>query len=97
MFFETAGTKILTADGEATAANIPTRVFSIHIISGGTAGVVSLKNNGASGTIYVTETGSINTGKTIYFGTHGMLFPNGCYVDVDANTTSVLLSLRKEV
>lgn len=89
------GTKLITADGEATTANIPTRVQSIHILSGGGgAAVVSFKNNGSSGTTYLTETGVVSTGKTVYYGQDGVLFPNGCYVDVDANTTSVAVVCR---
>lgn len=89
------GTKLITADGEATAAGVPTRVKCIHILSGGGgAAVVSLKNNGSGGTIYITETGTVSTGKTFYYSEDGILFPNGCYVDVDANTTSVAVVCR---
>lgn len=92
------GTKIVTEDGEATAANTPTRIKTMHILSGGGgAAIVSLKNNGSSGTIYVTETGTTSTGKTFYYGEDGILFPNGCYVDVDTNTTSVILVLKKVI
>ena len=89
------GTKIITADGEATTAGVPTRVKSIHIISGGGgAAVVALNNNGSSGTVYIKETGTVSTGKTFYYGEDGMLFPLGCFVDVDSNTTSVLVCCR---
>lgn len=92
------GTKLITADGESLSAGDRTRVKAMHILSGGGgAAVVSLKNNGASGTIYITETGTVSTGKTFYYGEDGFIFPNGCYVDVDTNTTSVLLSLKKDV
>jgi hypothetical protein len=89
------GTKLITADGEATSAAVPTRVQSVHILSGGGgAAVVSFKNNGSGGTTFLTETGVVSTGKTIYYGMDGVLFPSGCYVDVDANTTSVALVCR---
>lgn len=91
-----AGTVIRTSDGESTSAGVPTRVFMMHIISGGTAAVVNLKNNGASGTTYVTETGTVSTGKTFLYGVEGLFFPNGCYIDVDTNTTSATLSCRTE-
>jgi hypothetical protein len=69
----------------------------MHIISGGGgAAIVSLINNGASGTTYIKETGTVSTGKTFDYGVHGLLFPLGCYIDLDTNTTSVLLSCRKE-
>ena len=97
MITDLAGSVLVTADGETISAGKPVRIFNIHIISsGGGAAVVSLKNSGAAGTIYIKETGTVSTGKTFDYGLQGQLFPLGCYVDIDANTTSVLLSARKE-
>ena len=45
-----AGTELRTADANVTAGK-PTRVWAIHIISGATPGVVSLRNG-----ILVTDT-----------------------------------------
>lgn len=82
-----------TADAAIGSSGKATRVFNIHIISGGTAAIVSLRNGtSASDTIYLTETGTISTGKTIDYGTKGQLFSNGCFVDVDTNTVSVLVA-----
>lgn len=91
---QNAGVQLVTADAAVGSAGKPVRVFSINIISGGGgAAVVSLRNgSSASDTIYVTETGTVSTGKTINFGTQGFAFPSGCFVDVDTNTTSVLVS-----
>lgn len=91
---QNAGTQLVgTTDAAVQASGTAVRVFMIHIISGGTAAVVSLRNGTAAGsTAYVTETGTISTGKTILFGTQGMMFPAGCFVDVDGNTTSVLVT-----
>lgn len=88
-----AGTQLVTADIAVGRAGDACRVYSINIISGGTAAVVSLRNGSTvGGTIYITETGTISTGKTFDYGAYGFLFPSGCFVDVDANTTSVLVS-----
>ena len=96
--FGIGGTVLKTSDGEAIVAGVPVRVFMMHIIStGGGAAIVSLKNNGASGTTYITETGTLGTGKTFTYGRCGILFPNGCYVDVDVNTTSATLTAIKEL
>lgn len=98
MYGAPVGSILVTADGELIAAGNTIRVFNIHILSGGGGGaVVSLKNGGASGTVWITETGTTSTGKTFDYGINGLLFTNGCFVDVDANTTSVLLSCRKEI
>lgn len=88
-----SGSVLITADGPVDVSGVPTRIYSIHIISGGTPAVVSLKNGtSSSATAWITETGTASTGATFRYGTYGALFPNGCFVDVDGNTTSVLVS-----
>jgi hypothetical protein len=99
MFQNYAGSKnILNADGDSLIgeAGKATRIFAMHIISG-TAAVVSLRDGQTvSGTIYIKETGTANTGKTFTYGRFGMLFPDGCFLDLDANTTSALVSYAQE-
>lgn len=86
------GTQLVTADGVLGISAAPKYVYGLHIISGGTAAVVSLRNGTAvTDTIYVTETGTANKGIDFNFG-EGYHFPAGCFVDVDVNTTSVLVS-----
>lgn len=91
---QNAGTQVITADGVVNSTAKAVRIFSIHILSGaGGGGVVSLRSGSTvSGTIWVTESGTASTGKTFSYGTQGILFPSGCFVDVDANTTSVTLT-----
>lgn len=81
------------------AAGEGVRVFNMHILSGGGgAAVVSLRNGQTvAGTIWITETGTASTGKTFDYGVQGHYFPAGVFVDVDTNTTSVLISCRKEI
>ena len=89
---------ILNAAGDSAVgvAGRPTRLFAIHIISG-TAAIVNLRNGAAVGdTVYLKETGTANTGKTITYGEFGMLFPNGLFLDLDANTVSVLFAFAQE-
>ena len=94
--YASSGSQLITADGVVGTSGLPVRIFSIHIISG-TAAVVSLKTGAATcGAIWVTETGTLNTGKTFNYGEQGLRFPAGCFVDVDANTTSVLVTYAKE-
>lgn len=97
MFFEPTGTVYTTSDTEAVTAGKPVRVFHMSVLSGGTAAVVSLKNSGSSGTIYATcKCSVVSVSNEFDFGVHGILFPQGCYIDVDGNTTSVTLTCRKE-
>ena len=88
---QNAGTSLITADAALNTAGTAVRVFSIHIISGGGGGgVVNLRSGTVvTSTIWVTETGTVSTGKTFNYGTQGIWFPSGCFVDVDGNTTSV--------
>jgi len=71
----------------------PVRVFNLTVLSGGTAGVCTLKNGS---TVWVNPTFTINKSVTIQFGEHGILFPSGCSVDVDANCTATLVTYRVE-
>lgn len=90
---QNAGSQLVTADAAVGSSGVAVRVFAIHIISGGTAAIVSLRNGtSASATPYVTQTGTISTGATFTYGLQGMLFPAGCFCDVDVNTTSVLVT-----
>lgn len=94
-----AGTQLVTSDGVVGVSGSPVRIFSIHILSsGGGAAVVSLRSGTAvSGTIRITETGTVSTGKTFTYGEYGYLFEAGCYCDVDANTTSVAVQYEQEL
>lgn len=88
-----SGSQNITADGAVGTSGASTRVYSIHIVSGGTAAIVSFYNNtSVTGTAFLKLTGTISTGATFTFGTYGAVFNSGCFVDVDANTVSVLVS-----
>lgn len=91
-----------TAAGQAIGpSGAKIRVYSIHLISGGTAGIIKLYNGtSTSGTIYVQETATtVSTGTTVNYGEYGMLFPGGCYYEevVDANVVSTLISYSVEL
>lgn len=88
---QTGGTQLVTVDAAIGTSGATTRVFGIHILStGGGGGVVALRNGTSTGdTIWVQETGTTSKGVTFFYGDKGFLFPNGCFVDIDNNTTSV--------
>lgn len=83
------GSVLLTASGAVGVAGKPKIIYGVHVISG-TASVVTLKNNGTTGTIYIKETGTANTGKTFIYP-EGFLFPTDCFYTADGNQTSVLV------
>ena len=75
-----------------------TRVFFVEQTSGGTAAVVILHNGtSTSGSAYSTINGTINLQATRYYGEEGMFFPAGCFLNVDANTTSATVTYRQEM
>lgn len=88
-----AGVVRKTTDGVLGTSGAETRVFAIHLVSNEAASTVRLLNGTTdSGTEYLKETGVTGTGVTVNYGDKGILFPAGCYVDVDTNITSVLIS-----
>jgi len=90
-----AGTQAIASGTDAAvgSSGAAVRVFTVHIISDGTAGVAILRNGtSTAGAAYVTESGTINTGKTINYGTQGMVFPSGCFLDVDSHVTAGIVT-----
>lgn len=84
---------VSTTDVALGVSGKPVRVYNISLLSGGTASVIALRDGtSASGTLRIQETGTISTGKTFDYGFHGHYFPNGCFVDVDANIVSAMIS-----
>jgi len=93
---QNVGSQLITADGVVFSAGKPVRIHAMHIISGGGgAAAVSLVNGSAAGTASITETGTTSKGVTFTYGPAGFAFPNGCFVDVDTNTTSVFISFER--
>ena len=81
----------LTADGVLNSSGKPVAIRTIHIMSGATPGVVILRHGTAvTDTATIQETGTANTGRTIDLGAN-VVFPSGCFVDVDANVTYVTI------
>ena len=87
------GTYQVTVDGQAGPAKA-VRVWSVVVKSDTTAAVVSLKNGTSTGgTEYDQIDGTISKAVVrSYEG--GLVFPAGCFVDLDAHTTYVTVSLE---
>jgi hypothetical protein len=86
-----------TADASIGTAGKPIRLFAVNMLSGATAGELVLRNGTAAGdAIWVREQGAVSTGKTVVYGTHGILFPNGCWYDDDSNFTAVTFQFVEE-
>lgn len=94
----TSTINVATTDQAVGTSGKPTRVFQITVLSDGTAGVSLLRNGtSTSGTIYVNPTNVVNKSATVSFGEEGILFPGGCFADVDAHCIATLITYRQEV
>ena len=95
------GTKQIVGDGDialaTSVAGTPVRVFNIEVISGGTASTVILHNGVAIVTSdnYGQVDGIANKSVVINYA-GGKLFPNGCFVQTDANSAFVTVTYSAE-
>jgi len=92
-----SGSINLTADSAVGTSGKPIRLFAVNMLSGGTAGQLVLRNGTSdSASIWIREVGTANTGKTVEYGKHGILFPEGCFYDDDPNFTGVTFQYSEE-
>ncbi len=86
----------LTADGSVGTSGKPIRVFSIHLVSGGTASTTVFNNGTASGdTPYFQMDGTANLGLTAGFN-GGLRFPDGCFMNTDNNISYATIIYTEE-
>lgn len=77
------------ADAAVLASGRAVVVYGANMVSGGTAGVLVLRDGtSTAGTAVVTLTGTISSGVSFDFGGNGVVFPNGCFADKDANVSA---------
>jgi hypothetical protein len=90
-------TELVTADTTIGRVGKPVRIYHINILSGGGGGgVVNLRNGTVVGDpIWVQEVGTVSQGVSFSFN-EGLLLPAGCFVDIDANVTSVAVTFHTE-
>lgn len=90
------GSKRLTTDGVVGPSGSPIRVHSAVILSGsGGAGVLVLRNGTtASGTVYVQEYGNAASKTKTYNFIGGLVFPDGCFFDIDTNVDAVVVNFE---
>lgn len=90
------GTQLVTADGIVGRSGKPVRIYHINILSGAAGGVVNLRNGAlVTSPIWVQEVGTATQGVSFAFN-EGLLLPGGCFVDIDANVTSVAVTFSIE-
>lgn len=83
------GTTRITADSVIGQSGKPTRVYWVSLVSGVSASTLTLRNGtGGSDTAYDQIDGTASQSVTKNYA-GGILFPAGCYADVDANVSYV--------
>lgn len=85
----------VTADGDIGVAGRAKVVLGVHVVSGGGAGTVILRNGTSTGdTAVINCVGVPNEGSYFGFG-DGIVFPNGCYYDEDSGVSYALVIYRE--
>lgn len=100
-FLGQPGTQFVTnqTDIAIGTSGKPIRVYDAYAVSGGTATTVKLINGTAvGGAQFVQIDGIISKTSVLPISSgQGILFPAGCFADVDANTVSLCVSYVQEV
>lgn len=90
------GSTRLTADGVVGVSGKKIRVYGIVVHSSGTAGVVQLRNGTTTGgTEYDEINGTIGVSIRVNYP-GGLLFPDGCFYDEDANVVYSTIIYEQE-
>ena len=85
-------------DGILGSGSRPCRVFAVYQISGtSTAAVTILRDGLTVGATKQLQVDGTSSKGTNWADAQGLLFPNGCFVDVDVNTANVTVSYMEEV
>ena len=93
------GSQRVTADGVIGISGQAIRLYGASITSGATGGVVNFRNGTAvTDTILFSASGTANlTVLVANIPAEGVYFPDGLYVDVDANATAVVCSYEQVI
>ena len=87
---EAVGYKLVAADAQIGSG--PVAVYGLNVVSGGSGGSVTLRNGtSASGTAVIIETGTASSGVTFSYNGLGIVFPSGCFCDIDSNVSTATI------
>ena len=85
-------TRLTTTDAIVGASGKPIRVYDVTMVSGGTASKVILRNGTTTGGTPQLQIDGVINQQVSWSSTNGLLFPDGCFADVDANTVALTVS-----
>ena len=91
------GTEVLTSSGTLISSGAPVRVYSLTLVGSGTAGVELYNGTSATGTARVSIAAAAATRTTTQNFEGGMLFPSGCYVELETSVSQAVLECRREL
>lgn len=90
------GTTKITADGVVGQSGKPTRIYSVSLVSGGSASTLALySGTSTGGTLLDQVDGTASQSVTKNYA-GGLLFPAGCFADVDSNVSYVTFGHMQE-
>lgn len=90
------GPQQVTADSVVGKSGKPTRVWSVGLISTGTASTLILRNGtSTAGTAWEQIDGVASQSVTKNWA-GGILFPNGCFADADGNISYATINFTTE-
>ena len=98
-FMGTPGTQFVSnqTDIAIGPSGKPIRVYDAYVVAGGTAATVKLWNGTAATGNYVQIDGIISKSSVLpVSSSQGVLFPLGCFADVDSNTVMLAVSFVVE-
>jgi hypothetical protein len=91
------GTQRITADSALVANGRPVRIFNVNLVSGGTASTLTLRNGtSASANAFDQVDGAASLSVTKNWA-GGLFFPDGCFLDVDANISYATVSYESQL
>lgn len=87
------GVIINTSDFAVVAAGQPVTIYEVVFVSGGTAGTLNIRHGSTSSdTVAAKALGKISGSEIVRLGSNGIFFPNGCFIDFDANITNAAVA-----
>ena len=86
-----------TTDGVISPTGVPIRVYDVAMVSGGTASTVKLRNGLLVSSVIQLQLDGVISKQVSWSSANGLLFPDGCFVDVDANTVALTISYCLEL
>lgn len=94
---EKVGYHVRTTDGVIGTSGTPKDIFGYTFLSGGGgAGAIDFHDGtGTTGTKVIAATGTTSKTTTVDFGGVGVRFVSGCYINLDANVTSLTVFYKE--